>query len=174
MNIFITDEDPVISAHNLDDKRVIKMTLESAQMLCTALRMNNATHLAKYKATHVNHPSNVWARSTDSNYDWLLRHFKALCDEYTFRFGKVHASQSLYADLVTGKSFIPSGSLTPFANCAARSDMGIDFKYMTDVPTAYKMYLLRRFASDKLPVKWTNRGDPQFVIDDKVDLIDLL
>jgi hypothetical protein len=164
VNIFITDIDPVISAQNLDDKRVIKMILESAQMLCTALRMNNGTHLAKYKATHANHPSNVWARQTDSNYDWLLRHFKALCDEYTHRFNKVHASESLYTDLVTGKSLIPSGSLTPFANCAARSDMGLDFKHIIDVPLAYQTYLLRRFANDKLPVKWTKRTDPAFVI----------
>lgn len=162
MNIFFSDADPVKAAQNLDDKRVVKMILESAQMLCTALRLNNATHLAQYKATHGNHPSNVWCRTTDSNYAWLLAHMIALCDEYSFRYGKVHASEALIPNLRAGQAFIPKGPLTPFANCAARSDMGIDFKWMTDVTSAYKMYLVSRWARDSKFPNWSKRGQPQF------------
>lgn len=164
MNIFISDVDPVIAAQNLDDKRVVKMILESAQMLCTALHVNGASQLAKYKKTHENHPSNVWARTSDSNYQWLLDHFKALCDEYEFRYSKTHASFDLYSDLIAGKSHIPAGPLTPFANCAARSDMCIDFKSETDVPTAYQKYLVARWNTDKSKPKWSVRGEPIFLL----------
>jgi hypothetical protein len=39
MNIFILDLDPVISASMLCDKHVVKMIVESAQMLSTAHRI---------------------------------------------------------------------------------------------------------------------------------------
>lgn len=161
MNIFISDTDPIKSAINLDDKRVNKMLLESAQLLCTALRLNDAAHLAKYGTTHINHPSNIWARQSRSNYVWLLNHMKGLADEYTFRTGKIHKTyRELYDDLVKGSEFIPDGELTPFANCAARQDMGINYKHVLDVPEAYRLYLIARWERDKLTPKWTNRSRP--------------
>lgn len=161
MNIFISDPDPIVSAQNLDDKRVNKMLLESAQLLCTALRVHGAPELAKYGITHINHPSNVWARQTRENYAWLLSHMKGLADEYTFRTGKTHKTyRELYDDLVKGVDAIPEGQLTPFANCAARQDMGINFKHMDNVPEAYKLYLVARWERDKLIPKWTNRSRP--------------
>lgn len=161
MNIFISDLDPVKSAINLDDKRVIKMILESAQMLCTALHLNGASHLAKYKITHANHPSNVWVRESRANYNWLLHHMKALSDEYTYRTGKVHKTyRELYDHLVAGSDYMPDKSLTVFANCAARQDMGINYKHVEDVPTAYRLYLIDRWERDKLIPKWTNRSRP--------------
>lgn len=160
MNIFVTDEDPKISAQNLDDKRVVKMILESAQMLCTALHHNNASHLAKYKATHANHPCNVWCRESRENYYWLFRHFIALCSEYTHRYGKIHKSQQLANHLQMGMQHIPHGERTPFPNCAARSDMNIDFKHIDPVTYAYKLYLIERWLNDKVNPKWTNRTRP--------------
>lgn len=160
MNIFVTDNDPRISAMNLDDKRVIKMVLESAQMLCTALHENGASHLAKYKPTHKNHPANIWCRETHMNYGWLLMHFAALSNEYTYRTGKNHKSFQLFPDLFNGIQFIPNGNLTTFANCAARQDMNIDYKHVSDVNLAYKQYLVDRWATDKLTPKWTNRTRP--------------
>ena len=161
MNIFISDVDPIKSAINLDDKRVNKMILESAQMLCTALHLNNASHLAKYRITHANHPSNIWVREGRANYNWLLQHMKALADEYTYRTGKTHKTyRDLYEDLVKGSELIPDKPLTPFANCAARQDMGINYKHLEDVPMAYRLYLVDRWERDKLVPKWTNRSRP--------------
>ena len=161
MNIFASNIDPIISAQNLDDKRVIKMVLESAQMLCTALHENGASHLAKYKPTHKNHPSNIWCRETHLNYGWLLMHFKALAQEYTYRTGKNHKSYvELFDDLYEGASCIPNGNLTTIVNCAARSDMGICYKHIPDVHEAYRLYLVDRWANDKLTPKWTNRTRP--------------
>lgn len=155
MNIFVTSSDPVESARALDDKRVIKMVLETAQMLCTALRLNNGTHLAKYKSTHENHPCNIWVRTSRENYQWTIDHFAALLSEYNIRSGKIHACESMYPDLASGVNLIPAGALTPFANCAARKDMNLDFKHL-EVTLAYKLYLLKRWNTDKRPAKWTS------------------
>lgn len=156
MNIFATDISPRKSAEDLDNKRVIKMILECAQMLCTALHQNGGSAYAKYKTTHINHPSNVWARTTRSNYEWLLDHMKALCSEYTRRYNKKHNCESMLTDLTFGARYIPAGPLTPFANCAARKDMGLDFKHVADVHLAYKLYLIRRWASDSKIPTWPN------------------
>ena len=86
---------------------------------------------------------------------------KALSDEYTFRSGKVHKTyRELYDDLEKGAEYIADGDLTPFANCAARQDMGINYKHIEDVPTAYRLYLIDRWQNDKLKPKWTNRSRP--------------
>lgn len=96
MNVFFLSRDPQQSATWLVDRHVIKMILESAQMLATAHRifdssfgmMSSRTDLPK--ATHKNHPCSVWARQTSANYLWLANHAIALSDEYTFRYDKLH------------------------------------------------------------------------------------
>ena len=94
MNIFYLDENPVVAAKSQCDKHVVKMPLESAQMLCTAHRvLDNIDVLAGqslYKSTHVNHPCSVWVRESNEHYMWLYEHFIALCQEYTNRYGKQH------------------------------------------------------------------------------------
>lgn len=97
MNIFYTHHSPYISAINLPDKLVVKMVLESAQMLSSAHRLTDGSKLSVeqdkelYRITHENHPSNLWARSSLQAYSWLYHHFISLCDEYTHRYGKTHA-----------------------------------------------------------------------------------
>ena len=69
------------------------MILESAQMLCTVHHKYMGEDAdVPYKATHRNHPSTVWAARSAQNYEWLYRHFIALCEEYTKRYGKTHLS----------------------------------------------------------------------------------
>ena len=88
MNIFYVDRDPVIAAQQLVDKHVVKMPLETAQLLCSAFPQGTAP----YRRTHYNHPSSVWTRRSRANYEWLIRHGLALCEEYTRRYKKVHKS----------------------------------------------------------------------------------
>lgn len=90
MNIFYVDKDPKLAAQSLGDKHVVKMILESAQMLSTAHNILNPNYPGPYKTTHVNHPSSIWVRSDRHHYGWLLRHFCSLLDEYTHRYGKTH------------------------------------------------------------------------------------
>jgi hypothetical protein len=95
--------------HN--NKHCVKMILEYAQLLSTAHRMldgdlkivlsktgrkvkrfvlNDSRETLLYSATHMHHPSAVWARHCDSNYQWLASLLQQLCKEYTFRYGKIH------------------------------------------------------------------------------------
>jgi hypothetical protein len=51
--------------------------------------------LSIYKLTHKNHPSAIWVRKSASNYRWLYEMWIALMAEYTYRYGKQHASGRL-------------------------------------------------------------------------------
>lgn len=154
MNIFFTSNCPVECAKNLDDKRVNKMCLETAQLLSTAIRLNGYTGSEAYKMTHRNHPSNVWVRTTRSNYKWLIEHFKALGEEFYKRRGKRHKSLELLPVFEKYANLIPEGDLTPFANCAANLSKGISYKHIQDTTTAYMLYLNSRWETDKLTPKW--------------------
>jgi hypothetical protein len=57
MNIFVTSTCPKISAQALDNKRVVKMVLETAQLLSTPIFINNSDikYDNIYKPTHVKH-----------------------------------------------------------------------------------------------------------------------
>ena len=72
MNIFVLHKDPKIAAQMACDKHVIKMILETAQMLCTAARTKGAW--APYKQTHKKHPCTLWAAATKANWVWLTTH----------------------------------------------------------------------------------------------------
>lgn len=134
MNIFVLDNDPMVAAKHQCDKHVVKMVLETAQMLCTAYDE------APYKPTHRNHPCSIWARQTKENYLWLIIHGLALAEEYTERYGKVHKSQRVIEwcrDNMNKLMFEETG-LTPFVQAVSdeckNNDPVIAYRnyYMTD------------------------------------------
>ena len=91
MNIFYLDKCPVKAAQYQYNKHVVKMVLESAQMLCTAHHLIMGVDAdVPYKIAHPKHPSTKWVTYSASNYAWLYQHMLALGDEYTKRYGKVH------------------------------------------------------------------------------------
>ena len=92
MNIFYLDKDPTTAAILQYNKHVVKMILESAQMLCTAHHELLYDPDVPYKPAHVNHPSTIWCRKNTRHYFWLYEHMLALGHEYTHRYGKVHKS----------------------------------------------------------------------------------
>lgn len=94
MNIFFLHSDPKKCAQYHCDKHVVKMILESAQMLCTAHHCFDSKIPNLYKKTHVNHPSSVWVRESKSHYKWLYNLFVELCEEYKYRYGKVHKTDA--------------------------------------------------------------------------------
>ena len=100
MNIFVLDQDPVIAAQYHCDKHVVKMILESCQLLCTAHRVvDNTSRLLNtdlYKATHINHPCSRWVRETLANYLWTYSLFLGLCAEYRKRYDRIHSCHTLY------------------------------------------------------------------------------
>ncbi len=103
MNIFYLHEDPDKAAQYQYNKHVVKMILESAQLLCTAhhLLCPEESDLIPYKATHKNHPSAVWVRQSASNYAWLYFHMLALGKEYTKRYGKKHLTITKCEDILS-------------------------------------------------------------------------
>ena len=115
MNIFVLDTDPVLAAQCQVDKHVVKMTLETTQLLSTAHWLNGS--VGPYKATHRHHPCTIWTAASLVNYNWLARHGVALLDEYTARYGKQHAcSGHIHRMLASPPKLIPRDvGLTPFA-----------------------------------------------------------
>ena len=99
MNIFYTDVDPDTAARSLPDKHIVKMPLETVQMLVSVCMRYDAPHRVLTKAGTVHrggykhHPCTVWAGDSRANAGWLLAHGLALCEEYTRRYGKVHACE---------------------------------------------------------------------------------
>ena len=93
MNIFYLDDDPRIAAKYHCDKHVVKMILESAQMLCTAHRIIDKTDDdVLYRETHKNHPSTIWVRSGLYHYTWLQSLFNSLGKEFEHRYSKPHTT----------------------------------------------------------------------------------
>ena len=92
MNIFYLNEDPEVAAILQYNKHVVKMILESAQMLCTAHHELLDDPEVPYKPAHINHPSTIWCRQNTRHYFWLYEHMLALGHEYTNRYGKEHLS----------------------------------------------------------------------------------
>ena len=90
MNIFYLDKCPKKAAQVQYNKHVVKMILESAQMLCTAHHHYGNGDKVPYKKAHYNHPSTIWVRENAYNYMWLYKHMVALGNEYTKRYGKEH------------------------------------------------------------------------------------
>jgi hypothetical protein len=108
MNIFYLDESPVKAAQYQYNKHVVKMILESAQMLCAAHHVLDSDMDIPYKLAHKNHPSTIWVRQNSIHYDWLYNHMRALGFEYELRYGKTHMSITKCKHLVYPPKNIPT------------------------------------------------------------------
>jgi len=177
MNLFYLHKDPVQSAEMHCDKHVVKMIIEYAQMLSTAHRMLDGTQYTDassgrriqrwrldnsnmdgvlYKASHINHPSTRWVRENAIQYQYAYDMFTALCDEYTYRYGKVHLTDTKLRDLLNEiPNNITLGSYSEPPQC-----MPEDVKVQNDSISAYHKYYAiykKEFA------RWTDRPVPQFM-----------
>lgn len=88
MNIFLLDYDVKKCAQSHVDKHVVKMILETAQLLCGAHHVIGTTDNIPYKLSHKNHPCSIWVRESLTNYLYLCELGLELCYEYTYRYGK--------------------------------------------------------------------------------------
>ena len=105
MNIFVTDSCPIQSARNLPDKHIVKMPLETCQMLSIIysdwyygvgkLYKSDGTPYRTAHGAFRKHPCTQWAAANQYNLAWLIKHGLALCDEYTARYDKVHTCQDV-------------------------------------------------------------------------------
>lgn len=132
MNIFACDENSEQAARCLPDKLVVKMPLESAQILCSALW--NRRIPAPYLPTHQKHPCVLWAARSAGNWRWLVDHALALCDEYEHRYGREHKSKLVI--LCVAPLGPHRGRLTSFA-------MAMPEQYRSEDPVlSYRKYLV--------------------------------
>lgn len=176
MNIFYLDNDPRRCAEMHVDKHCVKMILEYAQLLSTAHRvLDGVQHVrlsktgrkqtayvlsddrepALYSATHINHPSAIWVRKSDKNYDWLYVMWRELMDEYTYRYMKVHACEKLIQPLKRVPYNIPKGDFTE-----PTPAMPDQYKVAGDSIQSYKNYYL----GDKTRMfSWKNREQPTWI-----------
>lgn len=174
MNIFFLHYDPKKCVELYVDKHVIKMLLESVQILCSVHHMCNEIEInfiPPYKLSHKNHPCCIWARKSLSNYIWLTKLTKELSNEYTYRYGKIHkCEKDGYIDsLIENKPNIPDiGFTTP---SQAMPDMyKIETNNMDDVIEAYKHYYF--FEKSNIHC-WKKRDIPEFIIEFKKIFEDL-
>ena len=148
MNIFYLDKDPRKAAKYQYNKHVVKMILESAQMLCTAHHVYGNPEDVPYRQTHRYHPSTVWVRENNRNYMWLYWHMIALGEEYTKRYGKKHLSiEKCKPTLQFCPNGMPDGFFTEPPQC-----MPDEYKVKGDSVTAYWNY----YENEKHTVKNAN------------------
>jgi len=166
MNIFVLDEDPKQAAQYHCNKHVVKMILESAQMLCGAhwyslLKEQGKTiselggpkkakeYLSKnvssdkippYAFTHTGHPCSIWAAENVGNYGWLDSLMRALLDEYTLRYGKRHKSEDVWLWLHDNDPQYISQAMimTPHPQC-----MPDECKVLGNTVKAYRNYYIK-------------------------------
>lgn len=155
MNIFATDDSPLVSASNLDDKRLVKMILETGQLLSTAVRLNDVDDIRLYKIAYLNHPCSRWARSSQGNFLWLAVHGLAMCDLYTRVYKRVHKTEEIIRLALSHIASIPEGPLEQYVNCALDKDT-------LDVVQAYRDTMNIKWARDKRPPTWQNRNKPEW------------
>ena len=186
MNIFYIDKSPAKCAEQMVDKHVVKMILETAQLLSTAHRILDGIEYTEkkyvpgslppryrnvkrwsldtdrdkvlYQATHINHPSAVWCRQSNNNYNWLFAHFLSLLNEYTYRYGKRHkCSDPAFVDALRQPPLsIPVGYFTPVTPA-----MADEYIISNDSVTNYRNY----YSKGKVHLhKWTKRQPPDWLV----------
>jgi hypothetical protein len=173
MNIFVLDNDPVSSARMMCDKHVVKMIVESCQLLSTAHHVIDGEEFIvdsgkkKYKsyyclnknickATMINHPCSIWTRENRSNYMWLWKHAHALTNQYTIRYNKIHSMESMLMEgLYNPPTKISKGKITPFVQA-----MPDQYKDENAVVAYRKYYIFEkaRFA------KWNYSETPEWFV----------
>lgn len=137
MNIFLLDWDVKKCAQYHCDKHVVKMILETAQLLCGAHHLTEqVTDQIPYKLSHKNHPCSIWVRESLSNYLYLCELGLALCEEYTYRYEKRHKSQDIIEWCIINKVKVRDKGLTTPAKA-----MPEEYK-VEDVIQSYRNYYL--------------------------------
>ena len=192
MNIFVLDKNPITAAQLQCDKHVVKMVTESAQMLSTAHRLLDGAPIRKPSKSgktmrtyyclyegqddlemetilmanvHEKHPCTLWTMQSSGNYYWHWTHLKALCEEYTYRYSKIHKvdtlnqliGTSLLGALSNLPRNIPYGEMTPFALAMKDQPQCI---HPEDPVRSYKEFYQTK--QQRFKMVWTKRNIPEW------------
>ena len=156
MNIFHLHKVPKVCAKYHCDKHVVKMILETAQMLSTAYRKHCGDDDKLYKSAYPKHPMTIWVGASGDNFFWTIKLLDQLLYQYTVRYKKVHSTIKI-SNLFHGRYKLWHGwktEFTPPPQC-----MPDKYKHKSYI-TAYRQYYIgekKRFA------KYTEVDTPDFL-----------
>lgn len=157
MNIFVLSEDPIECAKLHADVHVVKMPLETAQMLCTAIYLHTEGQVVTpYKPTHKGHPCVLWAKESIENFLWLADLGLQLCFEYTHRYGKTHKSQEVIQWCLMNCPRFPHVPKTEHPLCMPENCKQEDLT----VQSYINYYIIK---SEAIKMTYTNREIPDFL-----------
>jgi len=165
MNLFLLHHDPTISATMHTDKHVVKMTLETAQILCSAHWIcDGCVGDGWYRLTHARHPVVRWAAANVNNYKYTYVMFSALAAEYEYRFGRVHESWRKLGDALVGPPHYISDEFENIVALAMPEQYwpGTS-RYVTiqEGVAAYRRY----YRAEKRPLfRWKKRPVPDWLV----------
>ena len=153
MNIFVLDRDVKKCAKYHTDKHVVKMILETAQLLSAAHHLTGSEEDILYRLTHKNHPCTKWVIKSVNNYRWLVKLGLELCQEYTYRYGKTHKTQEKLEWLKDNEAALSDIDRTEFVKC-----MPDQYK-VNDVVESYRNY----YIGEKQHIaSWKHREIPEW------------
>jgi len=187
MNLFLLNKNIQECVKNLCDKHVVKMILETAQILYCAWHVRSPLPaydhmLQPYKKTHVNHPISVWVRHCEEHYQWTCMYGLLLCYEYTYRYKKIHKTQ-IHLERLLNWGFPPKHLPEPVVKkqskewVYATTGIPITFQYFPlcmdessyirteygyDAVESYKHYYQTK--ADKFKMEWRHSEKPQWFL----------
>jgi hypothetical protein len=168
MNIFYLDENPKIAAEYHCNKHVVKMIIETGQMLSTAHHISEPSSPILneiYKPAYRNHPMSVWVRTNTSNYEYAYNLFRWLLHEYNTRYHKEHSASRLLYNLSKPPKTVPQAPLSSVPQC-----MPDQYKVANNSIAAYRAYYKAeksRFA--KYTIRPTPFFMPEYQVATKID-----
>tara|TARA_R100000278_G_C5474380_1_gene165754 strand:+ start:180 stop:713 length:534 start_codon:yes stop_codon:yes gene_type:complete len=176
MNFFYIETCPLAIAKSHNNTHCIKMILEYAQMLSTTHRVLDQYYeevngeyvfvpLPKdmqilYKIAHLNHPTTIWVRESVQHYNFMYAVWEALCDEYTYRYGKVHESDSKLRELLRN----PPSRLEDNGFQEPPQCMPDEFKVEGDSLQAYRNFYIHDKKFKGWRSKYKKREKPEWLV----------
>jgi hypothetical protein len=167
MNIFSVNIDPTICAIELDDKRLNKMAIESAQLLSTYCYLNNIHIDGLYKPCYEHHPCQKWLNFNKFNFYWLLSLLNEYIREYIFRHDKDHKTSLIFCILLSNfcKTTVKFNNIDNinFPECFGiwkdKIDMNLDHY------GRMQQLMNLKWHNDKRQPTWTKRTPPIYYKD---------
>lgn len=169
MNIFVLDKNPKIAAQMMCDKHVVKMIVETCQILSAVLDNNydpkyrggdnmypsDRLGTCGYPKAHFKHPCTMWAMQSKGNYKWLVKHLRAMCVEYSRRYNKCHSceGQLMIFDSQLNYLKFPTNRRTKFVQA-----MPDKYKEKDPVKAYHNYYNMEKFTF----AKWKNMDIPSW------------
>lgn len=161
MNIFRLDNDPRRAAEYQCDAHVVKMIIETGQLLSTAHHVLGTERLGMYQATHANHPCSVWVRESGANYLWALQLWYALLEEHRWRWDRLlyHKAARMRRTL----DRLP-GALSPLDDPTPPPLCMPDDSKISDCPVrCYRQYYALHKAGTMPRFRYTRRAIPEWL-----------